>query len=108
MLFYVHVVDTNHLDPIWFELEAAARANFRLTLKDMCRETAQRLRLAPPVIPHGVAEMSREVQFTTRYYAYLEAGTSTFLFVAHMAAEAEYLWDKLAYRTMRCRVTCSH
>ena len=55
------MVDTNHMDPILFELAAAARNDSRSTLENACRTTAQCLRLIPPVIIHRVANMYREI-----------------------------------------------
>ena len=56
---YAHVADSTQLAPIWFELAASERDDFRLTLEDVCRATARRLGLAPPVITHGVDDMVR-------------------------------------------------
>ena len=91
-------MDTNRLSPIWFEISSEVRENIRTTLKEMCIETARRLFLALPVITHGVADMTREVQFTTRDYSYLTAGTSDLLFVSHMAAAEDNLQEKMRLR----------
>ena len=52
----------------------------------MFRATAYHLGFDPPIITHGVNDMTREVRFETRDYASLTLVASAFLFVAHTVA----------------------
>ena len=94
LMRYGHMVDTKWISPIWFELSASPRDNFRPTLEDSCRATARHLQLYPPSITHRVADMVRKVRFSKKYYAPLMAGAITFFFVAHTALAADKLRPK--------------
>ena len=95
---YAHVVDGTWLTPIWFNLDASARGDFRPTMEDACRATACSLRLAPPVITHWVANMVREVRFSMQECTSLIVGASAFLFVDHTAEAEEKLRSKARLR----------
>ena len=91
----MHVVEPNHLAPIYMKLSASNIDNFHPTLKDRCRVTAQRICLAPLVIHHEVENMIREVRFATKDYASLMVGSITLLFGDHVKNADENLQAKV-------------
>ena len=64
---YTYILDTTQLAPIWFELDASIRDDFRPTSEDLYKATEHQLGLDLPGITHRVVSMAKEVNFTTHY-----------------------------------------
>ena len=92
-----HVVDLYRLTPICFVLDTAYRDNFHPVFEYACREEARCLILEPPFITHGVADMVREVRFTTHNSSYLMSGAIALLFVAPTFIAAENMQAKARF-----------
>ena len=68
---YSHMVDATWIEHIWFDITTSDQDDLCSTLEEMCRATACRIDLTPPVITHRMDDMIREVHFDMRDYAYL-------------------------------------